>query len=159
MNLVYIDESGIGKDLVDFFSWLKKGTNRVLKVSGKRTKKLNVIAAKTNNGIEAPFVFEGSCTTDLFLYYIKEVLCPILRAGQVIVMDNASFHKSPEIKKLIEERGCKLIYLPPYSPEHNPIEHYWAVLKKCIKKLRKNDIDVWDSVFMALSITQKFGLS
>jgi transposase len=57
---------------------------------------------------------------------LEKILCPELRPGQVVIMDNASFHKSPRIRKIIENVGCQLLYLPPYSPDLNPIEHYWA---------------------------------
>ena len=74
--------------------------------------------------------------TDLFNTYLGDVLLPVLEPGQVLVMDNASFHKSEETKSLVEQFGCKLLFLPPYSPQLNPIEHTWAVLKRYIKRFR-----------------------
>ena len=78
--------------------------------------------------------FTGSCDTKLFLAWVKEMLVPELKPGQVVVMDNASFHKSPLIKEAIELAGCKLVYLPPYSPDLNPIEKFWANLKRWINQ-------------------------
>jgi len=78
----------------------------------------------------APMTFEGTCETNLFNAWLREVLIPELRPGQVLILDNASFHKSLETKRLIEESGCHLLFLPPYSPDLNPIEKCWANLKK-----------------------------
>jgi transposase len=74
-------------------------------------------------------------------------------------MDNASFHKSNRIKEFIEGSGCKLIFLAPYSPEHYPIEKYWGVLKKMIKKLFKKTNDITAAITDALNLTCVFGLS
>ena len=157
-DFVYIDESGIGKDVVEMNFWMKKGDIKKIKVDGKRPQRLNVIAASTAQGIQAPFLYQGPCDRDLFLQYVETILCPTLKPGQIVIMDNASFHKSPKVKELIEAQGCRLIYLPPYSPEHNPIEHYWAILKKTLKKVRKKVTDIWDSLTMAMHLTQKFRL-
>ena len=78
--------------------------------------------------------FKGSCNTILFLAWVKQMLIPELSKGQVVVMDNASFHESKLIKEAIEEAGCKLIFLPPYSPDLNPIEKFWANLKRWINQ-------------------------
>jgi transposase len=130
-----------------------------IKVPGKRSTRTNIIAALTNKGIEAPFTFEGSCDGKIFETYVEDVLCPVLRPGQVVIMDNASFHKSKRIREVIEQAKCALIYLSPYSPELNPIEHYWAVLKKQIKMMRKvvNCFDL--AVEQAIICTLGFGQS
>ena len=138
-------------------AWTKKGTIKPIKVEGKRSKRVNVIAAKSQNQIIAPFLFEGSCNTAVFETYIQEVLCPVSRKGQVVIMDNASFHQSKKMKELIEEKECILIYLPPYSPERNPIEKYWGVLKKTIKQCRRIMEDINEAMTLALTQTQKFG--
>ena len=78
--------------------------------------------------------FRGSCNTELFVNWVKQMLIPELTPGQVIVMDNASFHKSSVIKDSIEAAGCRLVYLPPYSPDLNPIEKFWANLKRWINQ-------------------------
>ena len=135
----------------------KKGTKRPIKVEGQRSKRVNVIAAKSQNQIIAPFLFEGSCNACVFETYTQKVLCPSLRKGQVVIMDNATFHKSKKIRELIEEKECTLIYLPPYSPERHPIEKYWGVLKKKIKQCRRIIEDIDEAITLALSQTQQFG--
>ena len=78
-------------------------------------------------------VFNGSCNTTLFETWVKEFLIKALKPGQVVIMDNASFHKSKKTKELIASVGCRIIFLPPYSPDYNPIEKFWANMKRWIK--------------------------
>ena len=73
-------------------------------------------------------------------------MLPVLKKGQVVIMDNCSIHKSLKVKELIESVGCRLIYLPPYSPDLNPIENYWAVMKNNIKKIRNNFEDIVEAI-------------
>ena len=77
---------------------------------------------------------EGPTTAEVFEAYVEQVLGPALWPGQVVVMDDLSSHKGPQVRELIEERGCKLIYLPPYSPDFNPIEEAFAKIKGLLRK-------------------------
>jgi transposase len=81
--------------------------------------------------------FEGYCNTQVVETWLQEVLLPILQPGQVVIWDNARFHQSPELRALIESANCRLIYLPVYSPDLNPIEQWWSVLKVRIRRLKK----------------------
>jgi transposase len=78
---------------------------------------------------------EGATTKEVFESYIEEVLAPTLREGQVVVMDNLSSHKGERVKELIEGRGCQLIYLPPYSPDFNPIEQAFSKIKNLLREV------------------------
>ncbi len=98
-------------------------------VSGTRFVRKSIIAALSNHSFLAPMTFEGTCDSALFNAWLKQVLIPALKPGQVLILDNASFHKSAETRRLIEEEGCRLMFLPPYSPDLNPIEKCWANLK------------------------------
>jgi len=159
-DLVYIDETGVApNDAFEMDVWTKKGNKIKIAMQGKRGKRQNIIAAKTHGGITSQMIFEGSCNLKVFEEYVDKILCPTLRKGQAVIMDNASFHKSNRIKELIEGCGCKLIYLAPYSPEHNPIEKYWAVLKKMIKKIFKKTNDITNTITEALDLTRNFGVS
>ena len=133
-KLVYVDESGIDRSSYKNRGWGKKGKVLVGKTTGKRFRRTNIVAAQCGKEILAPMTFMGSCDTKLFVTWIKEMLVPELSPGQVVVMDNASFHKSSLIKEAIEDAGCKLVYLPPYSPDLNPIEKFWANLKRWINQ-------------------------
>lgn len=131
---MYIDESGIKPNLSREYAWSPKGSKVFGYTKGKREKNVNIIAGLNNSTIIAPLVYEGTMNTDLFNTYLGEVLLPELEPGLVVIMDNASFHKSEQTRVLIEQFGCKLLFLPPYAL--NPIEHTWAVLKRYIKRFR-----------------------
>ena len=94
--------------------------------------------------------YDGYTNTELFTTWVKEVLCKELKPGQYVIMDNASFHKSYIVKEFIEAAKCKLLYLPAYSPDMNPIEHVWANLKRLIRihpeKERNLSLAIQDSI-------------
>lgn len=114
--------------------WGKKSEKLVAKKSGKYYKRINIIAGLVNNKSIAPMVFNGTCNTDLFNNWVEHFLIKELKPGQVVIMDNASFHKSEKTQKLIESVDCRAIFLPPYSPDLNPIEKFWANMKRWIKQ-------------------------
>ena len=132
-NLVYIDESGVEETISKDRGWDLKGVIIKGKKSGKYYKRTNIIAGYTNNIPIAPFVFKGPCNTELFNKWVEECLICELKPGQVVIMDNAAFHRSPRTRELIESVGCKLMFLPPYSPDLNPIEKFWANMKRWIR--------------------------
>lgn len=135
-NQVYIDESGIDLNIAKERGWGKKGKILVGKKSGKYYQRTNIIAGYVGKKCIAPFTFNGKCNSELFNKWIEEVLIKDLKPGQVVIMDNATFHKSERTKKLIEEAGCQLVYLPAYSPDLNPIEKYWAHMKRWLRENR-----------------------
>jgi len=116
---------------------IKKGTELIGERSGKARGRTSVIASLNQDNIHAPMAYHGTMNGELFLCWIKDFLLPSLSKGQVIIMDNASIHKGIQVKEMIEAAGCTLLYLPPYSPDFNPIENYWAVMKKQIRKVRE----------------------
>ncbi|MFT6072007.1 MAG: transposase [Alphaproteobacteria bacterium] len=126
--------------------WGKIGKKLIGKITGKRIKRTNIIAGLCGKEVVAPMIFQGSCNAELFMAWVQEQLVPSLKKGQVIVMDNASFHKSPRIRTAIEQAGCRLIYLPPYSPDLNPIEIFWANMKKWIKYNIPNITNTWNAI-------------
>ncbi len=81
----------------------------------------------------APFCYKGVCDTKLFNMWLKDFLIPELKPGQVVIMDNATFHKSQTSQELIQQSGCQILFLPPYSPDLNPIEKFWANFKKMVQ--------------------------
>ena len=133
-SLVYIDESGIEMNICKDRGWGKTGECLKAKKSGKYYERTNIIAALVNNKSIAPMVFNGSCDSNIFNNWVEHFLIKELKAGQVVVMDNAAFHKSLKTKELIESVGCRVIFLPPYSPDLNPIEKFWANMKRWIKQ-------------------------
>ena len=101
---------------------------------GHYKKRISMIGGLCGDKFRAPFMFEGHCNAEVFEMYVEKILLPGLEKGITIVIDNASFHKSSKAKNLIKDAGCDLIYLPPYSPDLNPIEHYWHKIKTMIRK-------------------------
>ena len=126
---MYVDESGIDNHEVYPYAWGPKGPRIHGEKYGHKTARLSFIAALNDRKIKAPFTFEGYCTRDVFETYVERVLVPELMPGQTVVIDNASFHKGPKVQRLIEKAGCELLYLPPYSPDFNPIENWWSPIK------------------------------
>jgi len=130
-----MDESGIHEFLYNQYARAERGTPVFTDVRGSKYQRCNMIAAWCNSDVLAPMVFTGSCDRMLFEQWLEEWLIPTLKPGQVVVMDNYVIHKSDTTKKLIEGAGCKLIFLPPYSPDYNPIEKFWANIKQAIRKI------------------------
>lgn len=104
-------------------------------VSGKRYARERFIAGHIQNTIIAPFCYTGTCDSNLFHFWLVHFLLPALGPGHTIIMDNAAFHKSEMTKILIEDAECQLLFLPPYSPDFNPIETFWANFKAQIRKI------------------------
>jgi len=98
-------------------------------ISGMRFARESFISVLSFGKLLSPMCFQGTCNTELFNIWLKQMLIPKLKPGQVLILDNASFHRSEESKKLVEAAGCKLLFLPPYSPDLNPIEKLWLVMK------------------------------
>ena len=107
-------------------------------VSGKKFERTSIIAGKCGSKILAPFAHKNTTNSELFNMWLEKVLLPNTRKGQVIIMDNASFHKSIKTRELIENAGCILLYLPPYSPGLNKIEYYWGTLKRNLRSVLKD---------------------
>ena len=116
---------------------------------GKSRKRVSFINALNTKNLIAPFVFEGSCTRELFEIFLKEVLVPKLKPGQILILDNASIHKGGNINEIVSKAGRKLIYLPTYSPDLNPIENCWSFVKTKIKKFLSQGKELFDAVVMA----------
>ncbi len=132
--LLYIDESGI--DMCKDRGWGRKNEKLLGKKSGKYFERTNIIAGLVNNKSIASIIFNGTCNTNFFNIWVEQCLIKELKPGQVVVMDNESFHKSQKTRELIESIGCKVIFLPPYSPDLNPIEQFWANIKRWIWGIR-----------------------
>jgi len=154
-DLVYIDESGIDHNSISTNCWTKRGVKIIGEKSGKRRLRTSVMAALNGDEIKAPIRYSGTANTDLFLYWLEKVLLQELKKGQVVIMDNCSIHKYTIVEEIINSAGCSLIYLPPYSPDFNPIENYWAVMKNNIKKIRHNFENIVDAIDQTLKTKKR----
>lgn len=133
-KLVYIDESGVDSYVSRESGWAKRGKEVFGDVSGKRYARESFVAGILGKKVISPMCYTGTMATSLFNLWVKDFLLPSLGSGFTIIMDNATFHKSDKTKKLIIESGNKLFFLATYSPDLNPIEKFWANLKKAIRK-------------------------
>lgn len=151
-NIVYLDESGMDKRDEYAYAWAPKGQRFHAFKSGKRERRINMIAALVNQTLIAPFTLDGAFNRDAFELWLEQFLVPVLKEGQVIVMDNATFHKGGRIRQLIEQAGCRLLYLPPYSPDFNPIEKTWSALKSRIRHVLNQFACLRDAIEYVLNL-------
>lgn len=145
-KLVYIDESGIESGIIKDRGWGKKGKILSGAKSGQHYLRTNIVAGLVSNKPISPVVFYGSCNTLFFEAWVDQFLIKELNPGQFVIWDNATFHKSKKTRDLIESVGCRVIFLPPYSPDFNPIEKFWANMKRWVK----NNITDFDKLYDAL---------
>lgn len=145
-RLVFVDESGIDHQIIQDYCWSKIGCEIIGERPGKQRGRTSVVASLHGENINVPMTYSGTMNGDLFESWLQNMLVPSLKKGQVVIMDNAPIHKSHRVKEIIEKAGCTLMYLPPYSPDFNPIEHYWAVMKSHIKKIRSNFQFIADAI-------------
>jgi transposase len=114
-----------------------KGSRVYDNISGRNThNRISIIAAYIQKKLVAPFRFKGYTNTKVFDIWVEKCLVPLLNKDHVVILDNATFHKSQETRKKIEATGARVIFLPPYSPDLNKIEPQWAVLKSRIRKAK-----------------------
>ena len=150
---VYLDEAGV-EDTLDYaWGWSLKGTRCMAQKRGHRTQRVSMIAAWCQGQVLAPFTFEGYCDSVLVETWFEQCLLPTLCAGQVVILDNASFHRKAVLARLLETVGCSLLALPAYSPDLNKIEPLWNTIKQHIKLRSDPDLNFWervDSAFCSL---------
>lgn len=127
---VYIDECGFASSTVRRYGYAPKGHRVEGLVSGHRRPRTSLLAARIDGRLEEPLLFEGTCDTEIFNPWLKTRLCSRLTPQHLVMMDNAAFHTSPDTAELIAATGATLLFLSPYSPDFNPIEHDFAALKK-----------------------------
>jgi transposase len=133
-RLVFVDEMGANISLAPLYAWSRRGERAFGGVPRNWGKNVTLLASMSVRGMGECLAVEGSSTTAVFEAYLEHVLVPSLRPGQVVVMDNLTAHKGSRVRELIESRGCQLIYLPPYSPDFNPIEEAFAKIKALLRK-------------------------
>ena len=124
-----------------------RGERLVGKVPHGHWKTTTFVAALRSNALTAPGVIDGPMNGNAFLAYVEQVLVPSLKPGDIVVMDNLSAHKVPGVGQAIEAAGARLLYLPPYSPDFNPIEQLFAKLKALLRKAGERSVDaLWSRI-------------
>ena len=133
-RLVFVDEMGTNTSLSPIYAWAPKGRRAHCSVPPNRGKNTTLLSSMSLSGMGPSLAVDGPTDREVFEAYVERVLAPTLRAGQVLVMDNLSVHKGERVRELIEHRGCQLLYLPPYSPDLNPIEEAFGKIKGLLRK-------------------------
>lgn len=131
--MVFLDETSANTRMARTHGRSPKGERLVMPVPHARWKTTTFVAALRADGVVAPTVVDGAMTGDVFVAYVRQQLAPALRPGDVVVMDNLSCHKRAGVREAIAAAGCDLLYLPPYSPDLNPIELAFAKLKRLLR--------------------------
>ena len=151
-DVIYLDETGMDeRDRYDY-GWSPRGTAIVERKPGSRRGRIRAIGAYgVKEGLFAPMTFAGSCNRGVVERWLEEMLLPQLSPGKVLVLDNASFHKGGRIRDLVEEAGCELLYLPPYSPDLNPIEQCWGWVKARVRRSREHFETLHDALDSVLA--------
>jgi transposase len=130
---VFLDESGVTVGMTRRFARCVGGRRVREGTPESNWKVVTILAAMSLRGMIAPMTIEAATDTDIFLAYLDHVLCPVLRPGDVVVMDNLSSHKVEGVRSRIQAVGADVLYLPPYSPDLNPIEKAWSKLKQILR--------------------------
>jgi transposase len=146
-RLVFIDETWASTNMARTRGRAPRGERLRAAIPHGHWKTTTFVAGLRNSGMVAPMVLDGPINGLAFQAYVDHVLIPDLRPGDVVVMDNLSSHKRPGIRAAIEATGASLLYLPPYSPDFNPIENAFAKLKAMLRKAAERTIDgLWSAI-------------
>jgi transposase len=135
-NLVFLDESSINTGMTRLYGRAQSDERVVDYTPDVRYERTTILSSVRANGDMVPLVFEGSLNGDIFKEYVAQCLAPTLKAGDVVIMDNLSSHKVAGAIDPILAVGAKVLYLPPYSPDFNPIEMMWSKIKAYLKKTK-----------------------
>lgn len=139
-KLVFIDETAAWCHMPAFYGWSKAGQQAVM--TGTRYgKRLSMVGAIAVDGPRGHMLYEGTMDGDRMVEFVMTKLGPNLHSGDILVMDGASVHKTAKVKEAVESFGAKILILPPYSPELNPIEHAWSTVKAFIRKVGAESMD------------------
>ena len=146
-QLIYVDETGIDQYLHREYAYSPRGEKVFDKISGKKYKRTNILAGICRKAWVAPLQYDGTTDSALFEYWFEHCLLREVKPGSTIVLDNATFHRKSVLPELAKKKNCHVLFLPPYSPDLNPIEKRWARLKKYLRNL----LPLYDSFDLALS--------
>jgi transposase len=148
-RLVFIDETWAKDNMTRRYGRCRRGQRLIDKVPLARWETTTFVAALRHDRLSAPMVLDGPINGDWFLAYVEQVLTPTLETGDLVVMDNLGSHRSHRIVELIEDRGARLLFLPKYSPELNPIEMAFSKLKSALRKAAERSTEaLWNRIGM-----------
>jgi transposase len=151
--LVFIDETWAKTNMTRLRGWAPRGHKLLAKVPQGRWRTLTFLAALRHDRLEAPCVIDGPIDGETFLAYVEQILLPTLRPGDIVIIDNLGSHKGAAVRRAVRSAGAKLFFLPPYSPDLNPIEQVFAKLKTLLRKAARRTVeDTWRQIGTLLPI-------
>lgn len=144
---MFIDETWAATNMTRLYGRAPKGKRLLAAIPHGHWKTTTFIGALRCDGLTAPMVVDGAVNGDVFRAYVEQVLAPTLKPGDIVVMDNLQSHKVEGVRAAIEAAGAELRYLPPYSPDMNPIEQAFAKLKTLLRKVEARTVDaLWTAI-------------
>ena len=145
--MVFIDETWAKTNMTRTHGWCRRGEPLIDKVPHGHWKTLTFIAALRHDGIAAPCVIDGPINGTSFTAWVEQFLIPALEPGTIVVADNLGSHKGSRVRQLLRAAGIKLFFLPPYSPDLNPIEQVFSKLKRLLRKEKARTVEAtWKSI-------------
>ena len=146
-RLVFIDETWATTNMMRSHGRSRRGEQLRMGYPHGHRKTTTLVAGLRRDGMVAPMVLDGPINGDWFEAYVRLILIPDLKVGDIVIMDNLSSHKRPAVQAMIEAAGAKLRFLPPYSPDFNPIENAFAKLKALLRKAAERTVDgLWNAI-------------
>jgi transposase len=146
-KLVFIDETWISTSMARRYGRAPKGQRCIASAPHGHWKTTTFVAGLRHQQLTAPLVADGPMDGEMFLAYVRQFLCPTLRPGDIVILDNLSSHKVAGVQHAIATAGATLLYLPPYSPDLNPIEKLFAKLKALLRKAAKRSVEaLWHEI-------------
>ncbi len=140
-RLVFIDETWTKTNMAPLRGWAPKGERLIGKAPFGHWNTMTFLAALRHDRVEAPWLLDGPINAERFLVYVEAVLVPTLSPGDIVIMDNLGSHKGKAVRQAIRKAGARLLFLPKYSPDLNPIEKFFAKLKHFLRKAAARSID------------------
>jgi transposase len=134
-RLVFVDEMGTHTSLAPLYAYAPVGERAFFRIPRNRGRNTTLLSSLHPEGMGPSMAVEGATTKEVFEAYVEHFLAPELESGQVVVMDNLGAHRPRKVRELIEDKGCELLYLPPYSPDLNPIEEAFSKVKHLLRKI------------------------
>ena len=151
-NLVFIDESGVNTNMVRLYGRAMRGNRSVDNTPLNTPKNTTILSSIRLNRETAYTTYQGGTTKDKFIDYLKNVLAPTLDKNDIVIMDNMRTHHAKDVQKVVKELKMNVIFLPPYSPDFNPIEKMWSKIKSILRKLRSRTLtELSESIKQAFS--------
>ena len=151
--LIFIDESGLSTKMARLRGWAPEGERCHAAIPHGHWKTITFVGGLTLSGVIAPMLLDGPMDGECFRAWVEQMLAPVLKPGDIVVMDNLSAHKVAGVRQAINNTGARLLYLPPYSPDLNPIENAFAKLKAIVRAAAARTFDALE-VAAAQAITK-----